>query len=186
MTAMAWPAKYYVGKAGSMRNERMGTKTDNAAWLHEHLSYELQMLQFTFEKIATMSSSPEWNAFFESFAVHARNLYHFLTNESGQGNFNASDFIPGFACKKTSKTKQLYPKQLSQIFHLGKARPNNAPQKITLEDCAQLNTWLDAQFTLFVDRLEPPYSLTWALSPAAQPVPPASTINIEPGNERLA
>jgi hypothetical protein len=35
-----------------------------------------------------------WNAHFESFAVHARNLVNFLTNRD-TGNFKAAAFVAG-------------------------------------------------------------------------------------------
>ncbi len=75
--------------------------TEKLAYLEEQLSYELVMLNYTFMRLMTSASStPEeqldFNAFLESFAVHARNLVEFLSNEAQQGGRRAWDYIPTF------------------------------------------------------------------------------------------
>jgi len=50
------------------------------AYLQEHLPYELKMLRYTYGQLLQKQHCLSWNAHFESFAVHARNLVNFLTN----------------------------------------------------------------------------------------------------------
>lgn len=140
----------------------MDDKLSPAEWLKEHLAYELDMLHFTLERISVLPESPEWNAHFESFAVHARNLYGFLTNDSGQGNYNASDFVPHFRSAKTDLTKGAFPKLLFQVLHLGKRRPTSTHGKFTLDICRQFYSWIEENFKMFTDQLGEPYASAWA------------------------
>ena len=67
----------------------MADEQEKIAYLEERISYELVMLNYTFMRLLTSPpSSPEeqldFNAYLESFAVHARNLVAFLSeNVSG-------------------------------------------------------------------------------------------------------
>jgi hypothetical protein len=48
---------------------------------NEHVSYEISMLQHCFRRLAApryTGDQADWNAFHESFCVHARNLLNFL------------------------------------------------------------------------------------------------------------
>ena len=69
-----------------MMSHTLATEQEKVAYLEEHISYDLVMLNFTFMRLMTSQpSTPEeqldFNAHFsESFAVHARNLLSlFLT-----------------------------------------------------------------------------------------------------------
>ena len=74
------------------------------AYLEDHLAYEVLMLRHALTKITTFQHPLEWNAYFESFVVHARNLYAFLTNDDDSRTFKARDFINGFQSQKTDET----------------------------------------------------------------------------------
>ena len=65
------------------------TKID---YLEEHLPYELLMLRHTHSTLLQTQDVLNWNAFFECFVVHARNLYNFLRNKSDLNTFAAVDF----------------------------------------------------------------------------------------------
>jgi hypothetical protein len=44
----------------------------------------LAMMHHTFSRLD--KPGPDWNAFMESFCVHARNLKQFVTNDKGKGS----------------------------------------------------------------------------------------------------
>jgi len=65
----------------------MASEPEKLAYLEEHVSYEVVMLNYTFMRLLTLRpSTPEeqldCNAFLESFGVHARNLVDFLSEKS--------------------------------------------------------------------------------------------------------
>jgi hypothetical protein len=45
--------------------------------LRESLPYELRMLRHTHRQLSHEQNQLDWNAFLESFAIHARNLMEF-------------------------------------------------------------------------------------------------------------
>ena len=134
----------------------MKSKPNNANWLNEHLSYEIQLMRFSFAQIRKVHSANEWDAFYASFVVHARNLYHFLTNEGGYSNYKASDFVPSFKATKNSTTIKANLKLHSEVLHLGKTRSGNSREKLNLRDCSKLNDWLENQLEIFLGKLSEP------------------------------
>jgi hypothetical protein len=60
--------------------------------LREHIPYELLMLRHTHRQLSQVDGQLDRNAFLEAFAVHARNLFNFLTNREDSRNLKASDF----------------------------------------------------------------------------------------------
>jgi len=129
------------------------------AWLQEHLRYEVLMLRFTLDKIRTIPASLDYNAFYESFSIHARNLYHFLTNEGG--NMRALDYVPGFKSTKTDATKGANLKIHAQVLHLGGSRPFDSLSKLSSEDCEQMAHWIEAEFEQFIAALKSPFIEAW-------------------------
>jgi len=69
-------------------------KTDVAKmeYMEEHIPYELLMLRHTYQQMKSSNNQLDWNAFFESFCLHARNLYKFLRNDRVNTTFVAVDF----------------------------------------------------------------------------------------------
>ena len=63
-------------------------------YLKEHLPYMLKMLRYTFSRMQDEPNYLSWNAHFESFAIHARNLVNFLTN-ADKNNLKAGEFVKG-------------------------------------------------------------------------------------------
>lgn len=97
-------------------------KVDQLEWLKEHLKYEWRMLHHSYSgwgKVPT--NSRDWPCFFECFAIHARNLYEFITSDPHSQNFKASDFIAGYAAKKINLTIGAFQKIDGQMFHMSRS-----------------------------------------------------------------
>lgn len=94
------------------------TDDEVGAYLRDHLPYEVLMTRYTSNKLPTISDQLEWNICCECFFLHARLLYKFLTNDSGNGNVKACDFGGGFKAEKSDGTIKLLKKMDKQIFHL--------------------------------------------------------------------
>jgi hypothetical protein len=136
------------------------TENQKTAYLEDHLPYEILMLRYTFQKIMAFQSQLDWNAYYESFVLHARNLYLFLTNGDGS-NAKASDFIAGFKAQKTNETISAFQRLGTQVFHLGPARPSDELQKVAIVQATVVNNWLDQNFSSFIDGLDEKYRLHW-------------------------
>lgn len=139
----------------------MSKETQKATFLREHLPYELLMLRYTLKKLAMPQNILDWNAYFESFATHGRNLYCFLTNDKDSKNFKARDFINQFDAGKTNDTIGAFSKLNPQIFHLGKQRKNNKIGKANTEEANQIGCWIEANFSMFIDGLGHEYGSNW-------------------------
>jgi hypothetical protein len=64
-----------------------------------------------------------WNCHCESFAVHARLVGLFVTNnDTGKGNYGACDFVPGFKSRMPSEIINIKNKIDPQIMHLADKR----------------------------------------------------------------
>jgi len=59
-------------------------------YLREHVTYERTMLGFTYDTVPGVA----WSVVYESFDIHARNLYDFFRNEGKtQTTFRAADYV---------------------------------------------------------------------------------------------
>jgi hypothetical protein len=86
-------------------------------YLVEHLPYMLKMLRYTHGQMLQQQHYLSWNAHFESFAVHARNLVSFLKN-TDTGNLKASEFVQGYKAR-IGDAQGAMAKLRDQVFHLG-------------------------------------------------------------------
>src|SRR5271169_3273197 len=108
----------------------MATQDQKIEHLTEHLPYELLMLRHTRERMSSPRYPLDWNAHYESFAVHARNLFDFLMNDATQANFKASHFST-FKASKNAEVQRLIRQDFhSQILHLGKNRESDEDRKV--------------------------------------------------------
>jgi hypothetical protein len=141
----------------------MSSRAKKVAHLREHLPYELHMLRHTFLKFTTVHDASDWNAYFVAFAVYARNLHDFLTNDPDSRNFNAKDFVDEFEATKLPKEiRSLMSQSLHlQVFHLGKSRPTDVAEKVDVDRARQLGCWLETNFASFIDGLAPAYRSEW-------------------------
>jgi hypothetical protein len=158
------------------RGQPMSIKPDQMiAYLDDHLPYERMMLEYTFGKISAEQSTCDWNAYYESFAVHARNLYKFLGNED---DVRACDFVPGFSAAKSDETKRTFPDLLKQVLHLSQVRPSAAEQKVQLDDAREFHAWLDKHFSDFLGKLPLAHKKHWN---AERSVSPKDILTISTG-----
>ena len=118
------------------------------------------MLYHTLHALDTISLELDWNAFFESFAVHARNLYRFLTNDD-KPNYHANDFAVGFKATKTDTTKSTFEKLNQQVLHFGKWRPADNSKKANVADAEFVARWIEQNLRAFQAALDPNYQAAW-------------------------
>jgi hypothetical protein len=76
----------------------MADHLQKAEYLEEHIPYMVKMLRYTYGQMQQEQHYLTWNAHFESFAIHARNLVNLLTNND-TGNMKAHNFINGFRAR---------------------------------------------------------------------------------------
>lgn len=127
--------------------------SDLMAYLNEHLAYERRMLRFTF-KMLFETDGPRWCAMFESFGVHARNLYDFLRHEGkGATNIRAVDYVPNR--KKSEALATIDAKMNSSLFHLSTSRLENKP--VTLSDAVVIGAWIDREWQAWATQLPEPF-----------------------------
>jgi hypothetical protein len=143
----------------------MTTESEREAYLKEHLTCELLMLRYTFARLSQPQYQLEWNAYYESFALHARTLFEFLTCEKDARNFKASDFCE-FKAKKDDDTNGSFFRLHAGVFHLGKDRTDN---KAGIEIAQIIMQWVEQNFQVFLTKLSPQYRSCWSEDKATLP-----------------
>jgi hypothetical protein len=142
----------------------MASKQKRIAYLREHLHYELLMLRFTWSRLKRVRVRLLWNALYESFGVHARNLIDFLRNEQDSRNFKASDFIEKFEVAKKNKVDGVMQRMHQQLLHLGKQRTTDEDgeaKKINMVDVEKIGDWIETGLAQFTRELSEPYREHW-------------------------
>jgi hypothetical protein len=126
-----------------------------ADYLEEHLPYELSMLTHTFERLHSTHSEADWNAFLESFCMHARNLKCFVTNDKGVNNscVIARYFISNFDVSVPKKLTGAFQRVNEQTAHLTKNRRTKPAEKFTIDNAHDVYHWLIPTMQKFVDAL---------------------------------
>jgi hypothetical protein len=117
------------------------TEQQKHDYLDEHLPYMLKMLRYTYGQMLQRQHYLSWNAHFESFAVHARNLVNLLTN-GDKGNIKAKDFAENFRARIGDASGAM-SKLDQQVFHLAKERPKNAVDKFNTEHAKAVYDWIE-------------------------------------------
>jgi hypothetical protein len=145
---------------------------DLIEYLDDHLKYERNMLRFTFDMLFK-SGEKRWCAFFESFGVHARNLYIFLRNSADYRSYvRADDYVPGHCTK--SNFSRVDEKMNSSFFHLSTSRLKNKP--VTLKDAIEIGEWIDREWATWAVQLRDPFKLLVDISPSCtRPISDASS-----------
>jgi hypothetical protein len=158
----------------------MSSAQQRKEYLEEHLYYELLMLRFSYREINKSQSPLIWNAFFDSFVMHARNLIDFLTNDGGVQNFKAVDFTVDYIApdKKKGGIQGLYDKLHAHALHLGKLRPTDDEKKINVVRAQKLFDWIEKHLPNFGSKLTPQNRQYWKPDLA---VPPKDMIGISLG-----
>lgn len=146
------------------------TESDLVAYLEEHLKYEREMLRFTFEMLF-QTDGRRWCAMFESFGIHARNLYDFLRHEGKPTTtIRAVDYVPDR--KKSDAIPTIDSKMNSSFFHLSTSRLDNKP--VTLADAVTIGSWIDREWNAWADQLPDPFNALVDVEPAC-PIPAIAT-----------
>lgn len=137
-------------------------------YLTNHLAYERKMLGFTF-KMLFQSDGLRWCAFFESFGLHARNLYDFLRHEGKKGNtIRADDYLVG---RKRPAPSRVDGRLNTSFFHLSTDRLKNDP--VNLDDAIQIAQWIDAEWKKWADELSSPFTELAKAAPVCALVVPS-------------
>jgi hypothetical protein len=152
--------------------------TERQEYLREHLSYELLMLRYTATRLEHVRDQLLWNSLFESFGVHARNLYDFLRNEADSRNFKASDFVDDFDCGEIESVRGLIDKLRQQLLHLGKRRFKHGGIKLNSENAAKIDGWIEKAIAKFAAELPEQYREYWNPGDAD---PKKGELTAEPG-----
>lgn len=117
-------------------------EADLVTFLTEHLRYEREMLRFTYKMLFQMGGR-RWCAMFESFGIHARNLYDFLRHEGKPTTtIRAIDYLPNRA--KSDAIASIDSKMNRSLFHLSTSRLDNKP--VTLADAVTIGLWIDREW----------------------------------------
>ena len=139
----------------------MSSSEDKIKHLDDHLPYELLMLRHTYQQVNSDRNALDWNAFHESFAVHARILLNFLINDAGSTNFQASGFS-NFIAEKDATVQRIIRQDLNkQVFHLGKSRPSEADLKVAAANRKLVFEWIESNFRKFLEQLHKDWKPHW-------------------------
>jgi len=123
-------------------------------YLGEHIKYERDMLAFCYAKLHNTRPGLEWNAFYEAFGIHARNIYNFLRNDGGTTTtFRADQYVQSW--KRPGPLLKFNGLDLF-LFHMSKSRLEHA--KLDLQRLKELGKWLDDEWAKWVGALSGPYA----------------------------
>ena len=140
----------------------MADEQEKIAYLEERISYELVMLNYTFMRLLTSRPSiPEgqldFNAYLESFGVHARNLVAFLSEKSPGGGRNASDYVSGFDAPGQARLRRALLRLEKQILRVTALRATDPQEKFTVDNARELYAWIVPTILRFQGQLDPSY-----------------------------
>jgi hypothetical protein len=132
----------------------MSSTDEKIAFLTEHLSYEVVMLRYTHTQLARdIHHQLQWNALFESFALHASNLYDFFTNDKDARNFKARDFAISFQAKQKEKVRGTINSINSQVLHLNKSSESEGARKVNIDRSDEVFRWIEENVVSFANDL---------------------------------
>jgi hypothetical protein len=137
----------------------MATQQQKFDYLDEHLPFMLGQLRYDFAKINEVQYFRDWNSYFQSYSVNARNLVQFLDN-ADKGNFKATDFVVGFRHRK-GEIQGALQRLRDQVFHLGKGRPRDKNLKFDSNFAAEVFAWIQDGMQDFTERLSPDDRKAW-------------------------
>ena len=138
----------------------MASDPKKCDFLAEHLLYQLLMLRHTHEQIVKPQGQLTWNAMYESFAVHARNLFVFLKNSDNNKNMRASDYISDFKVNVPPAINSVRLSLDPHVLHLGKIR-KESDRKPHVEKLNKLYVWLGENLARFGAELPDKFRKHW-------------------------
>jgi hypothetical protein len=116
------------------------------------------MLNYTFMRVTTSRpSTPEeqldFNAFLESFAVHAHNLVRFLSERRHTDDRNAIDYVTDFEAPDQTRLQQPLVRLEKQVLNLTALRTTDPHDKFSADDARELYTWIIPVILKFEEKL---------------------------------
>ena len=140
----------------------MAGEGDKIAYLSEHVSYELIMLNYTFMCLlnslpSTAEEQLDRNAFLELFGVHARNLVRFLSEKVREGDRNASDYVADFEAPTPEEVKRALIRLEKQTLDVTSLRATDPEEKFNAADARELYAWIVPAILRFQGQLAPSY-----------------------------
>jgi hypothetical protein len=133
----------------------MSSLAQKIAHLGDHLPYEVLMLRYTQSQVNKLLYPLDWNEQYESFAVHARSLTDFLSNENGSRNFNAEDFSVKFKIDDDAELRRVVNQDMNaQVFHFGKNRKSDEERKIDVQKVNRIFPWLMQNCRRLIEELD--------------------------------
>jgi hypothetical protein len=161
---------------------QMATKQQLFEYLDEHLPYTLKQLRHSQRKINQEQHYLDWNSFFQSFAVNARNLVDFLVDKDAR-NMRARDFIPNYIVRKGDLAGRMNTLD-QQVFHLAKVRPREPIGKIDTGAAGVVFEWIEEEMMDFLAALPSELRQQWnadKADPDKYPPGPPTTGPTGPG-----
>ena len=132
-----------------------------------NVRYELDMMRVNLLRARDFSAKGsdyqlDYNSHYESWAIHARNLYKFLNSDDDkQTNYRAQDYVAGFSRNKSNDTKRILQKLDPEIFHMGTKRPKTVHDQVNLGDVSVFSEWVEDAFEEFLKGLPGMYGNAW-------------------------
>jgi hypothetical protein len=130
-------------------------------FLGDHLRYEIGMLRPAHNYINQLPEGGAWNAYYECFAVHARNLVQFLSDKRTKNSFKASDFAKNYKQPDKDTIKGTMQMLVEQVFRPAKNRKKHSSEKVNLDCCNKLRTWIEGALSEFDARIDEDYRSYW-------------------------
>lgn len=139
----------------------MSSEQEKIAYLREIVSFDTVMLNYTFMRLlilrpSTSEEQLDFNAYLDSFALHARNLLRFLSENSTGGGRNASDYVPDFHAPDYACLQRPLLRLEQQILN---AAPGTTDlrERFDVNDARALYAWIVPAILRFQEQLNPPY-----------------------------
>ena len=135
------------------------TEQEKIAYLDEHVSYEVVMLNYTFMRVLTCgprhrksnsTSMLSWSR----FGVHARNLVDFLSKKSRKDDRNASDYVPNFevSLDRASTGAGLFRFE-KQILRVHDLQTRDCQDRFNADDAREIYYWVVPAILNFQEKL---------------------------------
>lgn len=131
----------------------------------KHISYELYMLDQTYEKLEKSHGQVINNALIESFCIHARNLIEFYRGTGRKDYIKAEHYTGGSYKPKyvAAYTKhldaKLYEKLNQQVAHLSRDRTTDPEKKIDRAARTKIKEALTKETALFLSNAKEEFGL---------------------------
>jgi hypothetical protein len=157
------------------------SKEQRTKFIEEHLPYEFSMLEHTFQRLHQVQEPADWNAFLESFCIHARNVKDFFIGDRGAANNGviANDLISFVNLRIPNALTGTFQRLNEQITHMSRHRPTDGNAKFTRAHAEKVMAWLRPQLEKFLNDLSPYDKEQWnaaSKNPKRYLISPSDTV----------